>query len=59
MANARPIVFTCPSTGLKAQHWLDDDDKNASDNEYEAVKCLACAGLHLIHLKTGRLLGQK
>jgi hypothetical protein len=52
------IVFTCPSTELKVQHWLDDD-KNVSDTEYEAVTCQACAKVHLINRTTGLLLGQE
>ena len=50
-------VFTCPSTRLKVQHWLDDED--APETEYEAITCKACARLHLINRKTGRLLGQE
>ena len=28
------LVFTCPLTKPKVQHWLDDDE-DATDNEYE------------------------
>jgi hypothetical protein len=52
------FLFTCPSTNLNVQHWRDDDDEDVSDNEYEAVTCKACARLHLINLKTGKVLGQ-
>jgi hypothetical protein len=52
------FLFTCPSTNLNVQHWRDDDDEDVSDNEYEAVTCKACARLHLINRKTGRVLGQ-
>ena len=52
-------LFTCPSTNLNVQHWRDEDDKAAPDNEYEAVMCKACARLHLINRKTGRVLGQE
>jgi hypothetical protein len=51
-------VFTCPTTSMKVQHWLADEDEGMSDNEYEAIRCQACARLHLINRKTGRLLGQ-
>ena len=54
MAN---IVFRCPATRFGVQHELDDDP-NISDNEYEAITCLACAALHLVNRKTGRVLGQ-
>jgi hypothetical protein len=53
------FVFTCPSTNLNVQHWRDEDDEDVSDNEYEAVTCKACARLHLINRKTGKVLGQE
>jgi hypothetical protein len=56
MANC---LFTCPSTYLNVQHWRDEDDKAAPDNEYEAVLCKACTRLHLINRKTGKVLGQE
>jgi hypothetical protein len=49
-------LFTCPRTNLSVQHWFDDDE-DVPENEYEAVVCQACAGLHLINWKTGKLLG--
>ena len=51
-------LFTCPSTKLRVQHWLDDDE-DAPETEYEAITCKACARLHLINRKSGRLLGQE
>ncbi|MGA7809663.1 hypothetical protein [Bradyrhizobium sp.] len=51
------FVFSCPVTSMQVQHWLDDDD-DAPEDEYEAVTCKACARLHFLNLRTGRLLGQ-
>jgi hypothetical protein len=51
-------VFTCPATGMNIQHWLDEDE-DTSEHEYEARTCPACARLHFINRKTGRLLGQQ
>jgi len=51
-------LFTCPSTNLKVQHWLDDDE-DVPETEYEAVTCQACGRLHLINRKSGRLLGRQ
>ena len=53
------FVFTCPSTNLSVQHWRDEDDEDAPDNEYEVVMCKACARLRLINRKTGKVLGQE
>jgi hypothetical protein len=52
------LLFTCPITRMKVQHWLDSDE-NTSVNEYEAITCQACARIHLINRKTGKLLGQE
>ena len=52
------FVFICPSTNLNVQHWRDKDDEVVLDNEYEGVICRACARLHLINRKTGKVLGQ-
>ncbi len=52
------VLFVCPSTAFKVQHWLEDDD-DASDDEYEVITCPACAKVHLINRKTGKLLGEK
>jgi hypothetical protein len=44
------LLFTCPNTQMKAQHWLDDDE-HASEDDYEGITCHACAG---VHSSTGR-----
>jgi len=54
----RPILFKCPQTGMKVQHWVDDP-KGDSDDSFTSVECPACARLHYINLQTGKVLGQK
>jgi hypothetical protein len=49
------FTFTCPTTSMKVQHWLDDD---VPENEYEGIICAACARLHFLDRNTGKLLGQ-
>ena len=51
------FIFRCPATGFNVQHQLDDDP-DVSENEYEAIPCPACASIHLVNRKTGKLLGQ-
>jgi hypothetical protein len=51
-----PLLFTCPTTKLNVQYWLDDEEE-VPNSEYEAIKCAACAKPHLINRKTGKLLG--
>jgi len=33
-------------------------DPDISENEYEAIPCPACTGIHLVNRKTGKLLSQ-
>jgi hypothetical protein len=50
------FFFKCPNTCRNVPHWLDND-KDVPDNEYEVIKCAACAKLHFINRRTGALLG--
>ena len=52
-----PFRFHLPATSMNVQHLLEDD-QDASDNEYEGVSCPACAMVHFVNRKTGKLLGQ-
>jgi hypothetical protein len=51
-----PLHFQVPGNRLQRQHL--DDDPDISENEYEAIPCPACTGIHLVNRKTGELLGQ-
>jgi hypothetical protein len=49
------LLFTCPVTRMKVQHWLNDDE-DASEDDYEGVTCQACAGVHFVN-RHGKVLG--
>jgi hypothetical protein len=51
-------VFTCPVTGEKVQHWLDTNSET-TENQYDAVTCPACARLHFINRRNGKLFEQE
>ena len=51
------ILFTCPATALRVQHWLDDGPD--VPEQYEAVVCPACTRLHFLNRQTGKLLGHE
>ena len=55
------IIFRCPETLIRVQHWMDDDDSgnDVSDDACEMVGCPACSRVHLINRKTGNVLGEK
>ncbi len=54
----RALIFTCPITGFKVQHWLTRDD-DVPDDEHEGVNCPACGQVHFINCKTGKVFGQR
>ena len=51
-------MFKCPFTEFNVQYRMDGNE-DVPENEYEAVTCQACARLHLVNRKTGKLLGQE
>jgi hypothetical protein len=52
---ATTFLYRCPNTRQTVQGWSAEDVSD--DDEYESIACLACAQLHLINLKTGKVLG--
>jgi hypothetical protein len=53
---ATTFLYRCPSTGQTAQGW-SAEEINDDENAYESVACLACTQMHLVNLKTGKVLG--
>ena len=51
-----PFLYRCPDTGDNVQAWADDEPDD-DDFTCVQVRCLACAQLHLVNLKTGKVLG--
>jgi hypothetical protein len=51
------FLFTCPITQLKVQDWSTDDDP--PEDRYDEFVCNACAGLHYVNPKTGKVLGEE
>ena len=51
-----PFLYRCPNTGRQVQgfHAADADD---DQERYESVTCLACAQLHFVNPKNGKVLG--
>ena len=52
------VIFKCPQTGMRVQHWLEDEWPSYEDS-YEPLECPACARLHFVHRTTGKLLGEE
>ena len=51
------FLFRCPHTGFNVQGWTAEDHAALADDVYESVTCTACARMHLVNPKTGKVLG--
>jgi len=51
------FLYRCPTTGHKVQGFVADNSIDANGHVYEALKCPACAGIHLVNPQTGKVLG--
>jgi hypothetical protein len=49
-----PFTYRCPRTGQQVQGWAADDLTNGEI--YEPVTCTACARIHLVNPKSGKVL---
>jgi hypothetical protein len=48
------ITFLCPNMGVSVESSFADTED--SDEIYERVTCLACRQLHMLNLRTGKIL---
>jgi hypothetical protein len=56
---AAVFLYRCPNTGLNVQGRIESEPTDRETDLYEAVTCTACAGVHLVNPKTGRLFGEE
>lgn len=47
------ILFTCPNTRSKVQHWIPDDDP-LGEREHVGVVCEGCSRVHFVD-RSGRV----
>jgi hypothetical protein len=50
----RTFLYRCPNTGQNVQGWSADED-----DPYQSFQCIACTRVHLVNLKTGKVLGEE
>ena len=53
------FLYRCPGMGLSVRGWIVDDPANPDHRGYEAVSCPACARVHYVNAKTGKVLGER
>jgi len=51
------FLYRCPNTALNVQGRVADDPIEGEAETYEPITCTACARVHLINPKTGKVLG--
>jgi hypothetical protein len=52
------FLYRCPKTCLRVQGWVADEWGRPEQQNYEAVKCLACGGVHLVNPVSGKTIGE-
>ena len=55
------FLYQCPNTRKQVKGWIADDptedDSDDAADTYRSLACLACAGVHLLNPRTGKVLG--
>ena len=57
MLMATTFLYRCPSTGQTVQGWSAEEIVD-DENVYKSVACLICTQLHMVNMKTGKVLGE-
>jgi hypothetical protein len=52
------FLYRCPNTGQNLQGWSADEVTD-EDDTYQSFRCMACTRVHLVNLKTGKVLGRE
>jgi hypothetical protein len=52
------VLYKCPIMRQHVSAWVADD-AGATENDHiaEAVACAACSRIHMVNVKTGRVIG--
>jgi hypothetical protein len=50
------FIYRCPVTGYNVQAFVADDPTH-DDAYFHSVTCTACARVHLVNPKTGKVIG--
>jgi hypothetical protein len=50
------FLYRCTKTGLRVQGWVADHCGQPEKQNYEAIDCLACGGVHLVNPASGKTI---
>ncbi len=56
--NGEDLSIRCPNTGRTVQGWSADEVTDENDT-YQSFACVACTRVHLVNLKSGKVLGEE
>jgi len=51
------FLYRCPNTGFQVQGYTPEQTSD-DDGSYEAVTCLSCQQVQLVHPASGKVLGE-
>jgi hypothetical protein len=52
------FLYRCPKTRLRVQGWVADEPIRSEKQNYEAMNCLACGGVHLVNPVSGKTINE-
>ncbi|MGB5184378.1 MAG: hypothetical protein WBO12_19610 [Xanthobacteraceae bacterium] len=52
------FLYRCPNTRLRVQGWIADEWSQPETQNYEAMNCIACGGVHLVNLANGKTINE-
>jgi hypothetical protein len=52
------FLYHCPKTRQRVQGWVADEPTRSQEQDYEAVNCLACGGVHFVNPVSGKTIGE-
>ena len=52
------FLYRCPKTRLRVQGWVADEPIQSEKQNYEAMNCLACGGVHLVNPVGGKTINE-
>jgi hypothetical protein len=52
------FLYRCPKTRLRVQGWIADETIQSEKQNYEAMNCLACGGVHFVNPTSGRTINE-
>lgn len=54
------LRYRCPATSDTVEVWteFEDDPADGADSFFDTVVCSLCGRVHLVDLKTGRVVGE-